>query len=69
MVAWTRSRTGGAIQSLGQNSSYSSLADAAGAAEQKGMGHPTLFNGILQRPGNMFLPDYLIKILGTPLSG
>ena len=45
-IAGRRRWTFGTVQGLGQNAGHGGLANAPGAAEKKGVGNPTLFQGI-----------------------
>ena len=64
-VAGVGARAFLAVQGLGQNTGHRGLAHPPGSAEQVGMGHPAGFEGILQGPGYMGLPDDLFKNLGA----
>ena len=56
-----------AVQSLGENSGGSSLADAAGSDKQVCMGDSPRNYGIAQCPGNMLLTHHVGKTLRTPV--
>src|ERR1700722_3822543 len=54
-----------AIQRRRQNASYGSFSNTAVAAEYVAMRGPSLFQSILQRAGDMLLPDYVGELLRT----
>ena len=58
-----------AIQGLGQDPRRRCLADTPRPDKQEGMPDPAGTNRILQRSGNVLLPDDVFEGLGTPLPG
>ena len=58
-----------AVQRHGQNARHGGLADPAMPAEDVSVRRPALLQGVLQGPGNMFLPDDLGEFLRTVLTG
>ena len=58
-----------AVERLGQNARRRGLAHPARPAEEVGVVHPILRNGVLERAGNMALTHHLFKMLGAPLPG
>ena len=58
-----------AVQGLGQDTGCGRLAHAAGSGEEVGMGDLARLNGVFQRGGDVFLPDYAVEFLGAPFSG
>ena len=69
LVAGRRRRTVDTVQGLGQNAGHGGLTHAPGAAKEKGVRHPSQFQGIFQGTGDVFLPHNFIEILGSPFSG
>src|SRR2546426_4174604 len=59
---------GPAIQSHGQNARHRRFPNPAVPAKDVAVRRPPLLNGILERAGNMLLPDYLGKFLRTVLT-
>jgi hypothetical protein len=56
------------IDSFGQNSCTSRLAYTPRPTKKKGLGQMVVFNRILQRSGNMLLPNNTLKIRGPVFS-
>src|SRR2546427_8882524 len=59
---------GPAIQGHSQNAGHRCLANPAVPAKDVAVRRPPLLNGILERAGNMLLPDYLGEFLRTVLT-
>ena len=57
-----------AVQRHRQNARHGSLSDAPVPAENVSMGGAPLLNGVLERAGDVFLPDHLGEFLGTVLA-
>src|SRR5437868_13704350 len=63
-----RLNQGPAIQSHRQNAGHRCLANPAVPAKNVAVRRPPLLNGILERAGNMLLPDHFGKFLRTVLT-
>jgi hypothetical protein len=69
LIAGVDSGAGLAIQGFRQDPGRGGLSDSSGPSEQKGVCHSLLGNRVLQRLGNVTLPDDILKDLGSPFSG
>ena len=58
-----------AIQRLGQDAGRGCFPDPAGTDKEISLRQPLASDGILQRPGDVFLPDDLFKALGAVFAG
>jgi hypothetical protein len=57
------------VESFCQNTGNRGLADTPFTGKKKRMGNPSLFDSILQGPGDRLLADHLFKSLRTAFSG
>ena len=69
LVARFGRRTFHTVQCLGEDARGGSLADAARADEEVGVGQPVLFDGVLQRGGDMLLSNHVVELLWPPFAG
>jgi hypothetical protein len=58
-----------AVERLGENPRYRGFPDSPFSGKQKGMGNSAFLDGILERPGYVFLSDDILKGLGTASAG
>ena len=69
LVAGLRGGTLLAVECLGQDAGGGGLSHPADSREEVGVGESVLRDGVLQGADNGLLTDYLLKALGTKLSG
>ena len=60
---------GAAVQRHGQNAGDGGFADAAVSAENVAVRDALLLDGVLQRAGDVVLPDHVGELLGPVFAG